>query len=221
MCVCTQKLSILKNTIIELLIFRKNENNPNICEKESENLIMEHFYKGKLWNGPKDETDLCAARKEYPKNTEGKSKLQNSVCTQTPLGHRCATVQLCHLVLSLEGSAAGMYLPDSFPCRTFGSTAHSYPSPQSLQAASSQRSNQTFSAQHGTPLISNVWSKSPHWLGQNILRTALQVEALFPVTLHKVCLLLLPCPFAPRQDFLPGSLAHLFCLVVFYFKDPN
>lgn len=221
MCVCTRKLCILKNTIIELLIFRKNENNPNICEKESDNLIMAHFHKGKLWNGQKDETDLCAAWKEHLKNTEWKIKLQNSVCTQTPLGQGCATVQLCHLVLSLEGSAAGTYLPDSFPCCTFGSTAHSHPSPRSLQAAFSQQSNQTFSAQHGTPLIGNVWSKSPHWLGQNILRTALQVEALFPVTLHRVCLLLLPRPFAPHQAFCPDLLHICFCLVVFYLKDPN
>lgn len=82
---------------------------------------MVHFHKGKLWDSQKDETDLWAAVEEYPKNTEWKSKLQNSVCTQTPLGEKCATVQLrtvqpCHLVLSLEGSAAGTQLPDSFHC---------------------------------------------------------------------------------------------------------
>lgn len=119
-------------------------------------------------------------------------------------------------------------MPDSFPCCT--SDPCTFTPEPTVPAGCSQAASKP-------NLFCPTWDSSnrqhlievSHWLGQNILTTALQGEALpssLPCSLSPCLEAVSSCALVPASlpRALPPDLLNIyfyFCLAVFYFKDPN
>lgn len=128
-------------------------------------------------------------------------------------------MQPCHLVLSLEGSAAGTR------CLTASPVVHRDPRTFTPEPTVPVGCSQAVSKPN---LFCPTWDSSnrqhlievSHWLGQNILTTALQGETLpssLPCSLSPCLGAVSSCSLVPPQSSPLRSLAHLFlpcCLLL-------